>query len=224
MPASSTKTVLKTAILIYCPSLNSRTSAVWRLITAPRLMFTKCPLRTTCRPSTNTSRAVVGPASKSAAGSQLPAATMPDTSHIAISARHPGDILPQSGRPSIFAPPRVAISSASRALIALAPDATRCKSIACRASATRLPASLLADPSTPSPTGTPASRIARTGAIPDPSLQFEQGQWATPVPVSAKSAISDASSLTQCACQTSCPVQPRSCAYCPGRQPNFSRE
>ena len=33
-----------------------------------------------------------------------------------------------------------------------------------------------------------------------------------------------ASSLTQCACQTSSPVQPSSSAYCPGRQPNRSSE
>ena len=97
---------------------------------------------------------------------------------------------------------------------------TRCSSIACRASASRCPASLLADPSTPRPTLTPASRICLTGAIPEPSRQFEQGQCATPVPVRAKRSISPASSFTQWACQTCSPVQPRSSAYCPGRQPN----
>ena len=72
------------------------------------------------------------------------------------------------------------------------------------------------------PHGTPASRIARSGAMPDPSRQFEHGQCATPVRVRAKRSISCASIFTQCACQTSAPVQPRSSAYCPGRQPNFS--
>jgi hypothetical protein len=33
----------------------------------------------------------------------------------------------------------------------------------------------------PSPTGTPASSMARTGAMPEPSRQLEQGQCATPV-------------------------------------------
>ena len=56
--------------------------------------------------------------------------------------------------------------------------------------ATRLPRSLLAEPSTPSPTRTPASRIARTGAMPEPSRQFEQGQCATPVRLRAKRSIS----------------------------------
>ena len=36
-----------------------------------------------------------------------------------------------------------------------------------------------------------------------------------------KGSISCPSSFTQCACQTSSPVQPRSSAYCPGRQPNL---
>ena len=93
-----------------------------------------------------------------------------------------------------------------------------------RASESRWPASLLAEPSTPSPTRTPASRICRTGAMPEPSRQFEQGQCATPVRLRANRSISAASSFTQCACQTWSPVQPRSSAYCPGRQPNCASE
>ena len=91
-----------------------------------------------------------------------------------------------SSRPSTLAPPSVAISSASRAVIASGPKPTRCSSIACRASASMLLVSLEAEPSTPSPTGTPASRMRRTGAMPEASRMFEQGQWATPVPVRAK--------------------------------------
>ncbi len=45
---------------------------------------------------------------------------------------------------------------------------------------------------------------------------FEHGQWATPVPVRAKSAIPGASSCTQCACHTSGPVQPSASAYSAG--------
>ena len=67
---------------------------------------------------------------------------------------------PQSARPSTRAPPSVAISSASRALIASAPRLTRCNSIACRASAIRLPASLRGrsvDPQAPPSPPHPAS-------------------------------------------------------------------
>ncbi|EWS58163.1 hypothetical protein Y694_03938 [Methylibium sp. T29-B] len=77
-----------------------------------------------------------------------------------------------------------------------------------RASASRWPPSFEAEPSTPRPTGTPASRIARTGAMPEASRMFEQGQCATPVPVRANRPMPGASSLTQCACHTSRPTQP----------------
>ena len=113
-----------------------------------------------------------------------------------------------SDRPSTRAPPRVAISSASRAPIAAGPSRSRATSIACRASSPRWLLSFDADPSTPSPTGTPASRIARTGAMPLASRALEQGQCATPVPVRANSAISSGDNFTQWACHTSSPVQP----------------
>ena len=96
--------------------------------------------------------------------------------------------------------------------------------MAVRASATRWAASLLALPSTPRPTGTPASRKARTGAIPLARRMLLEGQWATPVPVAAKRAIPEASSFTQCACQTSGPTQPSSSAYSAGVSPKRSRE
>ncbi|MDT4821201.1 hypothetical protein FQZ97_543690 [compost metagenome] len=83
--------------------------------------------------------------------------------------------------------------------------------------------SLEAEPSTPRPTGTPASRILRTGAMPEARRMFEHGQWATPVPVRANSSMPCWSSCTQWACQTSWPTQPRSSAYSAGVMPNFSR-
>ena len=183
------------------------------------------PSRTTARPSTHTSRARAGAQSTSpATRSQDPAWAIPPTSNTAKSARLPGSSAPRSSRPSTAAPPRVAISSASRALIASAPRATRCNSMAWRASPIRSPASLEAEPSTPSPTFTPASRIARTGAMPEPSRQLEHGQCATPVPERANRSISPASSFTQCACHTSGPVQPSPSAKSPGRCPNRSSE
>ena len=93
-----------------------------------------------------------------------------------------------------------------------------------RASPTMWAASLLALPSTPNPTGTPASSIFLMGAMPEARRMLEQGQWATPVPVAAKRAMPGPSSFTQWACQTSGPTQPSSSAYSAGVQPNFSRE
>ncbi len=59
--------------------------------------------------------------------------------------------------------------------------------------------------------------------MPEASRMFEPGQWATPVPVAANSAMPAASSLTQWACQTSGPTQPSCSAYSAGVQSNFSR-
>ncbi len=66
--------------------------------------------------------------------------------------------------------------------------------------------------------------MAPIGAMPEASRMFEQGQCATPVPVRPNSAMPAGSSLTQWACQTSRPTQPRSSAYSAGVMPNFSRE
>jgi hypothetical protein len=146
-----------------------------------RSSVTICPSRTTCRPSTIRCRTRVGPHRTSAAtGSQDPAASTPRMSQIARSARFPAPPTQDHRAPAPARRP-ASRSPAPRARHRIRPRATRCNSIAIRASATRLPASFEADPSTPNPTFTPASRIARTGAIPDPSLQFEHGQCATPV-------------------------------------------
>ena len=64
-----------------------------------------------------------------------------------------------------------------------------------------------AEPSTPRPTRTPASRYSRTGATPAPRRRFEVGQCATPVFDAAKSAVSSAERWTQWAHHTSGPSQ-----------------
>ena len=109
----------------------------------------------------------------------------------------PISIEPKSVRFRTEAPPSVAISRASRALMEFAPFFTRCSKSNCLASDSKCPASLDADPSTPRPTFTPPSLISRIGAMPDPNLQFEQGQWATPVLVLANKLISSEFNLTQ---------------------------
>ena len=95
--------------------------------------------------------------------------------------------------------------------------------MAMRTSPSMCPASFDAAPSTPMPTLTPASRIARIGAMPDARRMFEHGQCATPVPLRANSAMPLPSSFTQCAHHTSGPTQPRRSTYSAGVQPNFSR-
>ena len=59
--------------------------------------------------------------------------------------------------------------------------------------------------------------------MPDASRMLEQGQWATPVPLRAKPAMPAASSLTQCAHQTSGPSQSTDSRYSAGVQPNCER-
>ena len=73
-------------------------------------------------------------------------------------------------------------SAAPRADIASAPFFTRCSSIACRASSHSDAASADDEPSTPSPTGTPAARRSTTGAMPDERIRLLDGQCAAPTP------------------------------------------
>jgi hypothetical protein len=125
-------------------------------------------------------------------------------SQIARSARNPGAIWPHSAATAQNLRPAACGQSQRIARRKrLRPFGDPLQSIACRASATRLPLSLEADPSTPRPTGTPAWRIRATGAMPEARRQLEQGQCATPVAVLANRSISCASSFTQWACQTS---------------------
>ena len=87
-----------------------------------------------------------------------------------------------SSRPSTAAPPRVPSRSASRTVIAVGPPRPRATSSACLTSRKRSLRSFDAEPSTPSPTGAPASTSSRTGATPAPSRRFDVGQCATPTP------------------------------------------
>ena len=145
-------------------------------------------------------------------------------------------------RPSTSAPPRVAKRNASRAVISMGavsqpktvrPSAVTCgvssdlrrraSNLAWRASFNMWAASLLALPSTPKPTGTPASIIFRMGAMPLAKRILLQGQCAIPVRVAANSEMPSSSNLTQCACHTSSPNQPKSSAYWVGVLLNFSK-
>ena len=112
----------------------------------------------------------------------------------------------------------------SRAVSASGPPRNRAASSAWCSSSTIRPDSLDADPSTPSPTGTPASSRSRIRAMPDPSRALDVGQCATPVPVAANRAIAASERCTQWASHTSSPSQPRSSAYSTGVAPNVSRQ
>src|SRR5690606_18248474 len=101
-----------------------------------------------------------------------------------------------------LAGPVPAIARAGRALNTSGPCCTRWSSIACRASPSMCPPSLLAEPSTPRPTRTPCARYARIGATPEPRRMLLFGQCATPVSVSANSLTSSSFTKTECACHT----------------------
>ena len=108
-----------------------------------------------------------------------------------------------SVRPSTVAPPRVASRRAWRTVMAAGPPRPRATSSAWRASASMSLRSFDAGPSTPSPTGTPASSMARIGATPAPSRRLDVGQWATPVRVWASRSTSVTPRWMECAHQTS---------------------
>ena len=129
-----------------------------------------------------------------------------------------------SSRPRQAAPPRVAISSASRACIAPAPPRSRASSSAPRVSSHSDAQSADAEPSQPIPTGTPASRSSRTGARPAPRIWFELGQCATPVPQRPNRSISAWLGFTQCATQARAEPQPTRSKYSTGRQPNAASQ
>ena len=110
-----------------------------------------------------------------------------------------------SERPRMRAPSRVAISSAARTSSASGPPRARANNNAWRSSSTKLPASLLAAPSTPSPTGLPAARRSAARAIPAPRRALELGQCATPVPDEPNRSISASEKWMPCANHTSGP-------------------
>ena len=134
-----------------------------------------------------------------------------------------------SRRPRTSAEPLVAIRKGCRPVRSSPPSmegaaASLDSSIAWRASAMRWLLSLLADPSTPRPSRTPASRYLRTGAMPDARRMFDDGQWATPVPVAPSLAIRHRSMKTPWAYQTSGPTHPRSSMSSTGRRPKVSMQ
>ena len=152
------------------------------------------------------------------------------------SAHLPGSNDPMSERPSTCAPPRVAISNASRAVIhsfslngsevessvigpsgGHSPILSLASNRVSRTSTSILEASLLAEPSTPTPTFTPCSRYFLTGAMPEASRMFDDGQWHTPVPLRAKRPISSSLTWTACAYHTSSAIQPSVSRYATGR-------
>src|SRR6202165_2416621 len=184
------------------------------------LRFTSCPSWTTGFPSTK--RCCTGPGlqkTRAATGSaSAPRCASPSIGKSAMSARLPTWIEPTSSRPRHAAPPRVATRNASRAVIAAGPLRPLVVSSACRTSASRLPLSFEAEPSTARPTATPASSISLAGANPDPSRMFEVGHQATAVPVAPRRPISASLTCAQWASQTSEPRKPRSSSSSSGRR------
>ena len=77
-------------------------------------------------------------------------------------------------------------------------------------------------PSVPSPTTTPSRQNRSSGAAPPASFMLLTGQWATPVPVSASTAISASSSQTQWASTEPGRRMPRSLNTWTGRSPKSS--
>ena len=107
----------------------------------------------------------------------------PSSGQTTRSPQAPTDSSPISpARPRQAAPPRVAISRASRAVIAPAPCRSLPCSIAVRASSHSDAESADAEPSTPSPTGAPAARSSATGDSPLPRIMLDDGQCAAPDP------------------------------------------
>src|SRR6185295_5276748 len=143
------------------------------------------PSRTTNRPLTIVCQADTGPQRNQASigSATAPANVGPVSRHTAMSATAPGSITPISpDRPRHAAPPAVAHSRAIRAVPAGAPSRSLASSIAWRASSHKDALSADDEPSTPSPTGTPAARSDTTGAMPDDRIMLLLGQCATPTP------------------------------------------
>ena len=124
----------------------------------------------------------------------------PVSDHTATSATAPTVNVPSSpSRPRQPAPPTVATSSAIRAVPAAAPLRSLASSIAWRASSHSEALSADEEPSTPSPTLTPAARRSTTGAIPDARIRLLDGQCAAPTPAAPSRPISSSFGITQCA-------------------------
>src|SRR5699024_4623324 len=92
---------------------------------------------------------------------------------------------PRSSRPRMEALPRVARRRNAAPVGAVLLFWRRWRRYPTRSSYRRLEPSLLAEPSTASPTGTPSSSILGIWATPEESFMLLMGQWATPVLVDA---------------------------------------
>ena len=161
---------------------NLRACTRWSRAISVSSAWTSAPPRTTSSPPT-TSRSTRCGAERTrpATGSSAPPSSRPSvrqTAKIGALARlERADVVATRAR---RAPPRVPSRRASRAVIAAGPPRPRATRSACFTSKRRSLRSFDAEPSTPSPTRTPASRYSRTGATPAPSRRFDVGQCATP--------------------------------------------
>src|SRR6202042_3425334 len=129
------------------------------------------PSRTSTRPATTVCLADTGPQrSQASTGStSAPAYCTPSCGQHTRSPAAPTVSSPISPeRPRQAAPPLVAMSRTSRAVIPVGPFRCLPRSSAARDSTHRDALSVEADPSQPSPTGTPAARNSGTGAKPPP--------------------------------------------------------
>ena len=111
-----------------------------------------------------------------------------------------------------------------RAVPTAAPLDNLANSIAWRASSHSDAESAEDEPSTPSPTCTPAARSDTTGAMPDERIMLLLGQCATPTPAAPSRITSSAFGFTQCANHTRSLTHPTSSKYSVGRQPNVASE
>ena len=185
----------------------------WTASCSSRPPCTGTPSSTTSRPPTTVCRADTGPQrSHASTGSDsAPANRTPSSAHTTRSPQAPTDSSPISPvRPRQAAPPRVAISRASRADIEAAPCRSLPCSIAVRASSHSDAESADDDPSTPSPTGAPAARSSATGDSPLPRIMLDDGQCAAPTRAAPSRVTSSASGQTTCASHTRSLIQPTS--------------
>ena len=127
--------------------------------------------------------------------------------------------------PSARAPPRVAIRSTSGAVSAVA---CRWCTFCSRAAVFIVPSmswlSLLAGPSSPSPTVTPSRSSRGTGATPEARIMLDTGLCATATSCPRSSATSVSSSQTQCAATTWASSRPARAAYSIGPTPRVIRD
>ena len=155
---------------------------------AARPGWTGAPSRTTGRPATTVCRAATGPAAQprlDRVGERAGERRRPSSGQHTRSPSRADRRARRSRRPAQARPRRRGWRSPARRGPASpsGPPRSRPSSSALRASIHSDAESVDAEPSQPSPTGTPAARSSATGAMPPPPIiMFELGQCATPVP------------------------------------------